>query len=281
MKATEGTIRLGDDLAHILVNGTVERALLYDDLAGWNALKAELGGDPSFAAIVPAKSMLRVALPTVPRSERDLRAMLEVSAPLALRDLLWTHPVPRGDGAMTATFLVRRDWLDPRVSAIRRNLTPTKLLVLTSDHEPLLSGSSRRAPYLPVAILIAATVMCLAAVFAWQITRTPSRQFPVAAGGGQAASKVAPVVAKSAPAEPPTVVTPSATTSGKTELVLIGIAGRLPDDADVLVKTPWGKTTTMRLGDTLLGWKLVSVALDRIALEKDGARDELVLQPPA
>lgn len=266
------TIRLEENHARILRGDQPEQMLAYDDATGWRALKSDLAGQAELTAIVPSQSTLRMALPVAPHSARELRAMLELSAPLPPRDLLWTYPAA-GGGGVEAVTLVRKEWLGPRVAAIRRHLGPIDMLVVDADREPFLSGRPPQARFRRLGLPFAAIVIVLAAITAWQLTSTPPRL--VAAPHRQAH-----VVVKPAPA---TVAEtrPSPMASGETELVLLGIAGRLPDDADVLVKTPWGKTTTMRMGDSLLGWKLVAVAPDKIALEKDGARDELVLEPAA
>lgn len=51
---------------------------------------------------------------------------------------------------------------------------------------------------------------------------------------------------------------------------LLGLAGRLPDDVEVLVRNAEGGTSALRVGDSLLGWTLVSVAADRAVFERDG-----------
>ncbi len=61
---------------------------------------------------------------------------------------------------------------------------------------------------------------------------------------------------------------------------LLGIAGRLPDDAEALVRIGPGKSQSFRLGGTVLGWTLVSIAADRVTFERAGERYEAVLKPP-
>ena len=57
--------------------------------------------------------------------------------------------------------------------------------------------------------------------------------------------------------------------------VLIGIAGRLPGEAEVLVRAAWGETTVMRVGDSFMGWTLNHVAADRITVQARGQTREL------
>lgn len=68
-------------------------------------------------------------------------------------------------------------------------------------------------------------------------------------------------------------------TPGSSDLVLVGIAGRLPDNAEVLVRAPWGKTTPMRIGDSMLGWKLVAIEAERASFQQGTER--MVLTLPA
>lgn len=61
---------------------------------------------------------------------------------------------------------------------------------------------------------------------------------------------------------------------------LLGIAGRLPDDAEALVRTGPGKSQSLRLGATVMGWTLVAIAADRATFEQAGERYEAVLKTP-
>jgi hypothetical protein len=58
---------------------------------------------------------------------------------------------------------------------------------------------------------------------------------------------------------------------------LIGIAGRLPDDAIALVRLPDGATRDLRIGQSANGWRLATIAFDRISLVKGAKQRELVL----
>lgn len=61
---------------------------------------------------------------------------------------------------------------------------------------------------------------------------------------------------------------------------MIGVAGRLPDDVEVLVRLPDGSSATLRQGQSAAGWTLVSAAVDRAVFERGGDRRVTVLQAP-
>lgn len=62
-------------------------------------------------------------------------------------------------------------------------------------------------------------------------------------------------------------------------LILIGIAGRLPNDVEVLLRLPEGATRTVRIGDTVDGWTLRTVAPDRAVFERGGRQEVLTIAP--
>ncbi len=59
---------------------------------------------------------------------------------------------------------------------------------------------------------------------------------------------------------------------------LIGIAGRLPDDAEILVRTPESGTVALKIGESTLGWTVVEVSLNGVLFEKDGLRSLVALE---
>lgn len=61
---------------------------------------------------------------------------------------------------------------------------------------------------------------------------------------------------------------------------MIGVAGRLPDDIEVLVRMPDGSSATLRQGQVAAGWVLVSAAIDRAVFERAGERRVAVLKAP-
>jgi hypothetical protein len=51
--------------------------------------------------------------------------------------------------------------------------------------------------------------------------------------------------------------------------------------ATALVSTPGGAPRTVRPGETLEGWRLVSVERSKVTFDRDGARHSLVVGAPA
>lgn len=61
---------------------------------------------------------------------------------------------------------------------------------------------------------------------------------------------------------------------------MIGIAGRLPDDVEVLIRLPDGRTDALRRGESAGGWTLNSATVDRAVFERAGVRSVVLLQAP-
>lgn len=60
---------------------------------------------------------------------------------------------------------------------------------------------------------------------------------------------------------------------------LIGIAGRLPDDVEVLLRMPEGGTRSIRIGESVGDWRLVSAAADQAVFSDDGRQIVLTFGP--
>jgi hypothetical protein len=58
---------------------------------------------------------------------------------------------------------------------------------------------------------------------------------------------------------------------------LVGIAGRLPNDAVALVRLPDGATRDIRIGEIANGWRLATIASDRVGFTKGTRQREVVL----
>lgn len=58
---------------------------------------------------------------------------------------------------------------------------------------------------------------------------------------------------------------------------ITGVAGRIPNDIEVLVRLPDGSSATLRRGQSAAGWTLVSAAIDRAVFERAGERRVAVL----
>jgi hypothetical protein len=60
---------------------------------------------------------------------------------------------------------------------------------------------------------------------------------------------------------------------------LLGVIGRLPDDAEVLVRSDEGASISLRVGQAISGWTLVAVSVDRAVFERGGERRILTIAP--
>ncbi len=60
---------------------------------------------------------------------------------------------------------------------------------------------------------------------------------------------------------------------------LIGVAGRLPDDAVALVRLPGESTQTMKVGDTTMEWRLTALEADRARFVRGNERYDSILDP--
>lgn len=58
---------------------------------------------------------------------------------------------------------------------------------------------------------------------------------------------------------------------------LLGIAGRLPGDAEVLVRLGNGETRTIGLGEDAQGWRAVAVTAHSVTFEREGRRETVVM----
>lgn len=60
---------------------------------------------------------------------------------------------------------------------------------------------------------------------------------------------------------------------------LFGIAGRLPNDAEALVRTAAGTSERLRIGASAGGWTLVAITNDAVTFEREGVRKVVRLKP--
>lgn len=58
---------------------------------------------------------------------------------------------------------------------------------------------------------------------------------------------------------------------------LVGIVGRIPDDAEVLVRLSNGGTKTISLEEEAQGWRAVAVTAQSVTFEREGRRETVVL----
>lgn len=68
--------------------------------------------------------------------------------------------------------------------------------------------------------------------------------------------------------------------AGSLPLQLIGIAGRLPDDVEVLVRLPDGTSVTLQPGEEVSGWELVAASADRAVFSRGAVRQVVMIEAP-
>lgn len=61
--------------------------------------------------------------------------------------------------------------------------------------------------------------------------------------------------------------------------MLIGVAGRLPGDAEAMVRLPGEPTRIVRRGDTVMGWTLTALAADRAVFTRGAEQHVSTLEP--
>lgn len=60
---------------------------------------------------------------------------------------------------------------------------------------------------------------------------------------------------------------------------LVGVVGRLPDDAVAMVRAADGRTRTLRAGDSIDGWRLSALSIDAAFFTRGNERVRLGLPP--
>jgi hypothetical protein len=75
------------------------------------------------------------------------------------------------------------------------------------------------------------------------------------------------------------VATPDVAPISGTMPELVGIAGRIPDDAVAMLRLASGTTLALGRGATADGWRITAIAADRVTLVKDGRVHVAVLPP--
>lgn len=252
---------------------------------GWEALHTALGANADITALVAESETFSLDLPHMPTGRRDLRRMLHAAAPVVPDHLRWTAPLADPVTGRITVTLARTEWLDRRIGAIERQLKPRSLSVADAQGRAFgyIAPAERRRRWASAALAGLALLLALAAGTKLMLAmgsdgegpRDPPERL-----GPPAAARNPLAAAPSVTAKPaPLVATPPKQTDAPA-FVLVGIAGRLPDDVDVLVRPAWGKTTVLRVGDALMGWTLVSAAADRVTFARQGERSTLVLPAP-
>ena len=249
---------------------------------GWEALHSALGASADITALVAETETFSLDLPQMPASRRELRRMLHAAAPVVPDHLRWTAPsTDPVTGRITVT-LARTEWLDRRIAPIERQLKPRSLTVTDAQGRAFsyVAPGQRRRRWASAGIGGLALLLALAAAALQMLAAGSDRERPrdpPERMGSRAIAQGLPAAVPSvaAKAAPPVIPPPQQTDAPA--FALVGIAGRLPGDVDVLVRPAWGKTMVLRIGDSLMGWTLVSAAADRVIMVRAGERRELVL----
>ncbi len=249
-------------------DGSEVRFTRDDDRQVWRLLTPELKAQGPIEVIVPDWASMQIGLPSFPQNARLLREQIISLAPVVVSDLAWAQP-QMGEDGKAAVSVVRRAWLDERLGAIERASGLTLRAVTAASRQPLLYAPPRRRQRSRAVAGVMAAVLVAALLASW----TMSRPGPVIAQRG-------PVTSQSGAekAAPPIAVPPNSAVV-RDPPAIVGIVGRLPDGAEVLVRTAPGQTSSVRIGETVLGWKLAEVGADRAVFEMGALRREVVLKP--
>lgn len=60
---------------------------------------------------------------------------------------------------------------------------------------------------------------------------------------------------------------------------LVGIVGRMPNDAVAMIRLSDGETHSVRVGEDVMGWRVAAIAADRVRLVQ-GGRERIEVLPP-
>lgn len=249
-------------------DGSEVRFTSDDDRQAWRLLTPELKAQGSIEVIVPDWASMQIGLPSFPQNARLLREQITCLAPVVVSDLAWAQP-QMGEGGKAAVSVVRRAWLDERLGAIERASGLTLRAITADSRQPLLYASPRKRHRSRAVAGVVTAVLVAALVASWSMGRPGTVMAQRSAVTSQrGAEKASPPIA--VPPNPGTVPDPPA---------IVGIVGRLPDGAEVLVRTAPGQTSSVRIGESVQGWKLAGVGADRAVFEMGALRREVVLKP--
>ncbi len=259
-----------------LGNGAEIRVASDEDQAAWRAITPALKKHQLVDVVVPEWATMQIDLPGFPQNARQLREQLIRLAPVMPSQLAWTQP-QIGEGGAASVTVVRRAWLGERLGAIERASGLTLRAVAADGHLPLQFSSprTRLRNRLKAGALAAALVAVLAG--SWMIGRPNSAGISRSAVANSQTS--GPKAESPIVRPPPLASAPAQSAGGPAPPSIVGIVGRLPDGAEVLVRIAPGRTSSVKIGEEALGWKLIGVAADRAVFERAGLRREVVLKP--
>ncbi len=127
-------------------------------------------------------------------------------------------------------------------------------------------------------------------VAAFMLLRAGSDTDAIIPDQGMAVPGDTPAAALAVPAKrianlPPifmgTIAATADSVSDAVEPQLIGIAGRLPDDVEVLLRMADGTTRSLRIGESAGGWSLVSAKMDSAVFTDNQRRIVLTMAAPS
>lgn len=273
-------------------DGLAGPAIADDDHGQWSALRGDAARARQVVVVIADDATFTLTLPALPRDDAELSGMLDAWAPLRRRDLVWTHAFTTGEGTAPSVVLVRRVWFEQRIRAITAKL-PVKQLTITDERGQLFllprSPGIGRGKFAVPAMLVLLVLAMLGGLWWFDGLRAEhSQQQNVGVQARALADPPQTLPPAAAPirspgpavAPPTTAATPTAQSRhSATDIVLIGVVGRIPGDAQVLVRPAWGKTVTLRIGDSLLGWRLVAIGQDRATFDRAGERAQIRIKP--
>lgn len=125
-------------------------------------------------------------------------------------------------------------------------------------------------------IAIAAAILVPLLVLAPPEARAPSP--------AKVPTRALPAIARATPAAStlPALFGTAPSTVADTDIgrpVLLGVAGRLPDDAEAMIRLPGEPTRAIRRGDTVMGWTLTVIAADRAVFTRGAEQHVSTLDP--
>ncbi|MEO6092057.1 MAG: hypothetical protein ABIT04_09640 [Novosphingobium sp.] len=276
----EAALELGETTVHVRSPPECEGSFSVTDRKAWSALRAQLGKRPVVTLTLREEATWRMELAEVPRDLGELRRLLEARSPVRLDQIAWSTPLASVAGLPATVYCVRKTWLRARLATVRRELGAEAVTIIDAGGSRFDFKTEQPRRRVETVAAVCGLALAVGAVSAggWGGVQGLSRH--AEAPGRSAPQGVAGAV--SSPAPHPAAIPLAPVNNGAEHFELVGIVGRLPVDAVALVRPPWGKTVTLRVGDSLLGWTLTSISADRVTLVKAQARQELVMErPPA
>ncbi len=263
------TIFLGERSVHVRADDYIA-AFDADDRRAWSRLAAHIGAGSSVRVLLLAEAVWQIKLSPVAYGEMELEHELARKCPLPIERLTWASRADNEPGMDVLLGVVHKSWLRQRAATIERRLSPTSLTI--SDEQgrrfaipkPTVEATWQTAT--AAAMMVACLVVLMAQV------RNPSN-----AAGVRRASAAAEIP-REGPTKTPLPI-PTTAIDQASQFELVGVVGRLPRDGVALVRPAWGKTVILRIGDSLLGWRLASITADRVRLVRGAEFRDIVLKP--